>query len=101
LVPSGFIDRSLVITAGAPAAPGQVEVGNLLAQRLHLRPRDTIVLNHRQFVVSGTFHSGTAYIDTGAVTTLHDAQVLAGHTSDEVTIFAVRLAPAVSTQEGE
>jgi putative ABC transport system permease protein len=101
LVRSGFIDRSLVMTAGTPAAPGQAEVGNLLAQRLHLRAGNTIVLNHRRFVISGTFHSGTAYIDTGAVTTLHDAQVLAGHTPDEVTIFAVRLAPAVSTQAGE
>jgi len=101
LDPRGFIARSLVVTSGAPAAPGRLEVGDLLAQRLHLRPGDGLTVNHRRFPVSGIFHSGTAYIDTGAVATLHDAQVLAGHTPDEVTIFAVRLAPQVSTQQGE
>jgi len=97
----GFITRSLVVTSGAAATSGRVEIGDLLAQRLRLHPGDAITINHRRFPVAGIFHSGTAYIDTGAVATLHDAQVLAGHTPDEVTIFAVRLAPQISTPRGE
>lgn len=100
LVPGGFVDRSLVLTAGAPARPGQVELGDLLAARLHLHPGDAITLAGHRFSVSGIFHAGTAYVDTGVVSTLSDAQSLAGHSHEEVTTFAVRLTPQVPAGQG-
>lgn len=101
LIRNGFVDRSLVLTAGAPAAPGRVEVGDVLAQKQHLRVGEGIALAHRRFLISGLFHAGTGYVDTGVIATLPDAQALANRTPEEVTTFAVRLAPQVSSQRGE
>jgi putative ABC transport system permease protein len=101
LVRNGFVDRSLVLTAGSPAGPGRVEVGDVLAHHQHLRVGDRIALAHHRFLVSGLFHAGTGYVDTGVVATMADAQALANRTPEEVTTFAVRLAPQVPTQRGE
>ena len=101
LTRGGFIDRSVVLTAGAAASPGRVEIGDVLAQKLHLGPGSQISLAHRRFRVSGLFHSGTGYVDTGVIATLRDAQILANRTPQEVTTFAVRLAPQVPAQRGE
>jgi putative ABC transport system permease protein len=96
-----FVDRSLVLTAGAPASHGHVEIGDVLEQKLHLHPGQPITLAHRRFTVSGIFHSGTAYVDTGVISTLRDAQALASRSPEEVTTFAVRLAPQVPVGTGE
>lgn len=101
LTPSSFIGRSLVLTDGGPASPGHVDIGDVLEQKLHLRPGETILLAHRRFTVAGVFHSGTAYVDTGVVSTLGDAQSLANRSPEEVTTFAVRLAAQVPIQRGE
>src|SRR5579875_4088987 len=36
--PHGFVDRLLVLTAGGAISPGRVDVGDQLAQELHVRP---------------------------------------------------------------
>ncbi|HEY1590477.1 MAG TPA: ABC transporter permease [Solirubrobacteraceae bacterium] len=94
--PGGFVGRRLVFTAGAGPGAGRVAIGTLLASQLHLRPGDPVVLGHRGFVVSGIYNSGITFEDTGAITTLADAQALAGRTPQEATTIAVRLAPATS-----
>ncbi len=94
--PDGFVARRLVLTAGRPPSPGSAAVGDLLATQLHLRPGDPITLGHRRFTVAGIFNSGITFEDTGAITTLSDAQELAGRTPQEVTTIAIRLAPQTS-----
>jgi putative ABC transport system permease protein len=58
-------------------------------------------LGHRRFRVAGVFHSGLSYQDSGVVSTLSDAQAIAGRGSGEVTTFAVKLAPQVSVADAE
>jgi putative ABC transport system permease protein len=96
VAPSGFVARLLVLTAGHPASPGHVVVGDLLAAQLHLRPGATLRTRGRSFAVAGVFHSGIAQEDTGVIAMLADAQALASRTPDEVTTFAVRLSPQTS-----
>ena len=80
--PSGFVARRLVYTAGHGPAPGQAVLGDLLASQLHLAPGDSIKLGQRTFVIAGIYHSGIAFEDQGVITTLADAQALAGRTSE-------------------
>jgi putative ABC transport system permease protein len=92
---NSFVGRRLVFTSGRAPAPGQAAVGDLLASALHLAPGGSIRLGHRTVRVSGVYHSGTAFQDQGVITTLAEAQRLAGRTSQEVTTIAVRVAPQV------
>jgi putative ABC transport system permease protein len=94
--PGGFVARRLVFTAGHGGARGQADIGVLLASQLHLAPGDPIRLGGRNFTVAGVFNSGIAFEDQGVITTLADAQVLAGRTPQEATTIAIRLAPQVS-----
>jgi putative ABC transport system permease protein len=94
--PSGFVARLLVTIAGRPASRGQVAVGDLLAQQLRLQPGSSLRIDGRTFTVAGVFHSGITEEDTGVITVLSDAQVLAGRTPDEATTFAVRLQPQIA-----
>ncbi len=93
IAPSGFVGRSLVMTGGRPESAGAVAVGDLLAAQLHLHPGTALRLGGRTFTVAGVFHSGIAEEDNGVITTLGDAQALAGRSSDEATTFALRLEP--------
>ncbi len=101
LEPQGFVASSLVLTAGSAASPGRVDVGDVLAGNLHLTPGSNLTIGGRSFQVSGIYHSGTSYVDGGAVSTLSDAQRLAGRTAQEATTFAVRLAPQASVETAE
>jgi putative ABC transport system permease protein len=94
--PNSFVARLLVITAGASATPGHMDVGDLLAQQLHLGPGSSLRIGGRPFRVGGVFHSGITEEDTGVITVLSDAQGLAGRTPDETTTFALRLMPQFS-----
>jgi putative ABC transport system permease protein len=91
LEPNGFAAHQLVITSGRPLSPRHVLIGDQLASQQHLRPGESLRLGRRQFVVGGIFHSGQSYQDTGVMTTLPDAQALAGRSRSEVTTFAVKL----------
>ena len=93
--PGGFVARRLVVTTGAKPGPGTVAIGTLLASQLHVHPGDSILLSNRRFTVSGIYTSGITFEDLGAITTLADAQLLAGRTPQEATTIAIRLAPAV------
>src|SRR5436305_14650478 len=47
LLPGGFLGSSVVLADGAPPGHGRVEVGDVLAQKLHVRPGQAISLAHR------------------------------------------------------
>lgn len=98
--PNGFVARLLVMTGGSPPSAGNIAVGDLLAQQIHVHPGSTLRMNNRTFNVAGIFHTGITEEDTGVITVLGDAQALAGRPSDEVTTFAVRLKPQVSAAKG-
>ncbi len=93
---NGFVARRLVITTGHGPANGQVVIGDLLAQQLHVHPGAPLKLDNRTFTVAGIYQSGIEYEDMGAITTLADAQVLANRTPQEVTTIAIRLAPQIT-----
>jgi len=95
-----FVAQRLVITAGRTARSGQAAVGDQLAQQLHLAPGGTLAISGHRLGVAGIYHAGITEEDTGAIITLADAQAIAGRTPDEVTTFAVRLAPQVPVARG-
>lgn len=101
LDPKGFAARQLVVTAGHGLTPGQVVVGDLLANQLRLRPGKTLRLNHHPYAVAGIYHTGLSYEDQGAAVPLADAQALAGRSRGEVTTFAVKLRPTVPLDRAE
>lgn len=95
--PAGFVARYLVVISGTGIGPGRVDLGNLLARQLHARAGSRVRLGGRRFVVAGIVHSGIPEQDSGVMTTLADAQALAGRTADEVSNFAVRLNAVTGT----
>ena len=97
----GFVARRLVYTAGRAEGHGQVVIGGLLAQQLHARPGQTIRIGGRSFVIAGVYQSGITFEDSGAITTLGDAQSIAGRTSQEATSIAVRLVAQVTPATAE
>ena len=99
--PNGFVARRLVYTSGGAPSNGHVVIGDLLASQLHRGVGGTIRLDGRTYTIAGIYHSGIAYEDQGAITTLGDAQTLAGRSRDETTTIAVRLAPQVTPKAAE
>ena len=97
----GFAARQLVITEGGGASAGRVLVGDQLAAQAHLRPGGAVKLGSRHFQIAGEYHSGLGYEDDGVITTLGDAQSLAGRSPQEVTTFAVKLKPTVALAVAE
>jgi len=97
----GFVTRSLVLTAGRLPAAGERRalVGYRLAARLHIAPGAQLRVAGQRFSVSGVYHSGILFEDSGAVLALAQAQQLSGHAS-EVTDIVVQLAPGVSAARG-
>lgn len=94
--PTGFATGMAVLTSGRSAGHGEVEVGDVLAGQLHLVVGDQLKLGGRAFRVAGIYHTGITLEDQGAITTLADAQALAGRTSEEITSIAVRVVPRVT-----
>ena len=99
--PRGFVAGRLVFTSGHGLSAGRAAVGDLLASQLHLKVGGTIRIGHRTFPVASIYHSGVPYEDLGAITTLGDAQAIAGRTPDEATTFAVKLVPQVTHAQAE
>jgi putative ABC transport system permease protein len=88
--PGGFFATSLVVVQGSrPRAAGAL-VGDRLAARLHLRTGGRIAISGHGFSVSGVYHSGILFEDSGAVLSLASAQQLAGR-AGEVTNVVVEL----------
>jgi putative ABC transport system permease protein len=101
MVPSGFVAQRLVLTSGRPAQAGQMVIGDVLASQLHARIGQTLKLSGRPLAISGIYHSGISFEDNGAITSLAEAQKLAGRTPDETTTIAVKLVPQVTPAEAE
>jgi putative ABC transport system permease protein len=99
--PNGFIARRLVLTSGHAAGPGQVVVGDLLAQQLKLSTGRHLHLGSRDVPIAGIFHAGINFEDAGVIGTLRDAQALASRTADEVTTIAIRLAAGTTPAQAE
>ncbi len=99
--PNGFVARRLVYTAGHGPAPRHAVLGDLLANQLHLAPGGSIELGQRAFLIAGVYHAGIAFQDQGVITTLADAQALAGRTPQETTTIAIRLDPRVTPATGK
>lgn len=94
--PSGFFTHNLVLTAGARprALAHEVLIGDRLAAQLHLRPGASLRVDGHPYRVSGVYHSGVLFEDSGAVLPLAQAQQLAGRPA-EVTDVVVQLAAGV------
>jgi putative ABC transport system permease protein len=101
MLPSGFVAQRLVLTAGKPAEPGQMVIGDVLASELHAHIGQIITLRGRPLQISGTYHSGINFEDSGAIVSLAEAQKLAGRSPDETTTIAVKLKPQVSVSTAE
>ena len=92
----GFFAKRLVfVDGGLPSPAGTIAIGDGLASRLKLRAGSSLVVAGRRLTVSGTYHSGIAYEDEGAVLPLARAQSIAG-LAGEATTIAVQLAPGSS-----
>jgi len=98
---NGFIARRLVLIGGRRAGPGEIALGDLLAGQLHTGVGQTLQLGRRAFRVSGVYHSGISFEDSGAIVTLADAQRLAGRSPDETTTIAVKVVPQVTHAQAD
>jgi putative ABC transport system permease protein len=96
---NGFVARRLLTLSGTLPRSGQVMVGDALAKELHLRPGSALAVTGKRFVVSGVYHGGVLFEDTGAVMPLADARALTQHQGEETTI-AVQLKATVKQQAG-
>jgi putative ABC transport system permease protein len=94
--PVGFFRRRLVMSGGRAGPGGRtgILVGDKLAGELKLRPGSTLQVKKRPFTVTGIYHSGVFFEDTGAILDLATAQRLERRGSD-VTTVAVQLAQDV------
>ncbi len=99
--PNGFVANRLVYTSGGGPSHRRVVIGDLLQSQLHRGVGAPIRLYGRSYTIAGVYHSGIAYEDQGAITTLGDAQTLAGRSHDETTTIAIRLAPQVTPATAE
>lgn len=68
----------------------QIILGRMMAEVLNKEVGDTIELSGSRFRVVGIFESDVSMEEMGGVTTLRDAQVLAGR-PHKVTMYAVKL----------
>jgi putative ABC transport system permease protein len=83
--------NSFKVLAGRALQPGDAQrtamIGWRLAARLNLLPGQEMTLRGRQFLVMGTFRTGT-YVDNEAWISLEDAQALLGYGKD-VSIYII------------
>ncbi|HEY2654913.1 MAG TPA: ABC transporter permease [Solirubrobacteraceae bacterium] len=87
----GFLSRRLVFTSGRMFyRANQIVIGDTLASQLHLKPGASVKVGHRRLLVTGTYHIGVAFQDTGAFIPLATAQAISGR-QGETTTIAVKL----------
>ena len=99
--PDGFVARRLVFTAGQGASSrASRKSATFWPTAAPVAPGGTLRLGGRTFGIAGVFHAGITFQDLGVITTLSDAQALAGRTSQETTTIAIRLAPRVDAGAG-
>jgi putative ABC transport system permease protein len=90
--PAGFPSRRLVIVAGSRARGEEALLGDTVARSLDLEPGDTVTVEGRRFRVSGLYHSGNRFVDTGVVLPLATVQKIADRPG-EVTTFGITVTP--------
>jgi putative ABC transport system permease protein len=91
-LPHDFLSDRLVFLSGRMfSAPGQVIVGDVLAQQMHLRVGSSLKVARRKFAVAGIYHIGVSIQDAGAFIPLSSAQAITGK-QGEATTIAVKLA---------
>ena len=99
--PDGFFAQRLVTTEGhRQLGPGEVMVGDGLANKLDLRPGSPLAIEGHRMRVAGIYHTGIFFEDTGATIDLATAQQLE-HRRNEATTIAVQLRPSVPLDAAE
>lgn len=90
--PDSTVNQRLVVTDGRKfARPGEMSVGDILAESLGIRTGDTVKIEDKRFKVVGTYHAGQFFVDAGAMIHLKQAQALLQR-PDEITLIAVQVA---------
>jgi putative ABC transport system permease protein len=97
--PSGSFAGQLVTLSGSPlsASTQGVVVGDALAQSSHLHVGGTLKVNGHTLPITGIYHSGIAFEDSGLVMGLAQAQAIAGRPA-EATDLVVYLQPRAREQ---
>jgi putative ABC transport system permease protein len=100
--PNGFFARNLVIVAGARPRGGtrEIQIGDRLAEQLHLHPGDTLAVKGQTFRIAGVYHSGVLFEDSGAVLAIEPARQLAGRTGEETDVVVQLTAGARASTAG-
>jgi putative ABC transport system permease protein len=90
----GFFTKQLVIVGGARPTSWQTEalVGDRLAAQLRLAPGSLLEVKGHPYRVTGIYHSGILFEDSGAVLGLAEAQRLIERSGEETNVI-VRLSP--------
>ena len=99
--PKGFVMGRLVLLSGHLPGASEVVVGDQLAKDLHVKPGQRLKIKKRVLTVSGTYHSGILFEDTGAIMPLASAQRLEDRGFDEATTIAVQLTKTVRHSTAE
>ena len=91
--PKEFAYRRLVIVGGRrPAGAREALLGDLGAKTLGAGVGSTVTVEKRRFRVSGLYHSGNRFVDSGLVLPLSTVQAIAARPG-EVTTFGVAVDP--------
>lgn len=97
--PGGTVSQRLVVVSGRRMArPGEVAVGDLLAEQLKIAPGQTMTIAGRKLKVVGTYHAGQFFVDGGAIIHLRQAQAIVQRPG-EVTTIAVQVAADAHTKD--
>lgn len=97
--PAGAVSRRLVVVSGRRMQrPGEIAVGDLLAEQLKVAPGQTLVVAGKRLKVVGTYHAGQFFVDGGAIVDLRQAQALVQRPG-EVTTIAVQVAADAHTKD--
>lgn len=96
----GGIDSSQLKIVGGNIIEGRVYknndemiIGKITAKNYKLKVGDNFTINNKQYKITGIFESGITYQDSGAVTTVAEAQRIQG-VKDQYTVIMVK------TEEG-
>lgn len=95
----GKVSERLVVVSGRRVqGPGEVAVGDLLAEQLGVAAGDTLPVGDRRLDVVGIYHAGQFFVDGGAIIDLRQAQRLVQRPG-EVTTIAVQIAADARTAD--
>jgi putative ABC transport system permease protein len=98
LDPDEFVWRRLVVVSGRDPQRGELLLGDRATSRLDLGVGDSLELKRRAtYRVSGTYHSGDVFEDSGAVLPLRVVQRLARRPR-EITTVAVTVDPGLGAR---